>query len=314
MSSEPNPTTHRTTHPTTHLARPPLRSLLFVPGTRTDWLPKAAAAGADAAILDLEDAVAEADKTAATERVAEAVEAAGDGMALFVRVNPLDRWRAAEQLRAVARPGLAGIVLPKVAEPEQVRFADRLLTWCEREHGLPDGAFALVPLLETARGLRSAFEIAAAAPRVGYAGALTAPGGDVERAVGYRWTPEGEETRALRSRVLLDVRAAGVAHPVGGLWTRIADLAGLRAFAEQNRGLGYAGLMAIHPSHVPVINAVFSPSQNELARCARLVAAVAAGQAAGAGAVVFEGEMVDEAMAATARLLLARHDTRAARP
>ncbi|TDC76370.1 HpcH/HpaI aldolase/citrate lyase family protein [Streptomyces hainanensis] len=289
------------------IARPPLRSMLFVPGTRTDWLPRAAASGADAVILDLEDAVAEADRAAATERVAEVVAAAAHDLALFVRINPLDGWSAAAELRAVARPGLAGIVLPKVGDPEQVRFADRLLSWCEREHGLPDGTFALVPLLETARGLRSAFELAAAAPRVGYAGALTAPGGDVERAVGYRWTPEGEETRALRSRVLLDVRAAGVAHPVGGLWTRIADPAGLRAFAEQNRGLGYAGLMAIHPSHVPVINEVFSPSPDELARCARLVAAVAAGQAAGVGAVAFEGEMVDEAMAATARLLLARH-------
>ncbi|WP_243740524.1 aldolase/citrate lyase family protein [Streptomyces sp. 8K308] len=235
-------------------------------------------------------------------------------LALFVRVNPLDDWPAAAQLRAVARPGLAGVVLPKVSDAEQVRLADRLLGWCEREHGLAEGAFALVPLLETARGLRSAFRIAEAAPRVAYAGALTAPGGDVERAVGYRWSPAGTETRELRSRVLLDVRAAGVAHPVGGLWTRIADLVGLRAFAEQNRALGYAGMMAIHPSHVPVLNEVFSPSAEELARCARLVAAVAAGQAAGAGAVAFEGEMVDEAMSATARALLARHGGGTAAP
>ncbi|MDT0318860.1 HpcH/HpaI aldolase/citrate lyase family protein [Streptomyces millisiae] len=290
------------------IARPPLRSMLFVPGNRTEWLPKAAAAGADAVVLDLEDAVAEADRPAATERVAAAVAAAAEpATALFVRIPPLDGWPAAARLRAVARTGLAGVVLPKVSDAEQVRLADRLLGWCEQEHGLAPGTFALVPLLETARGLRSAFEIAGAVPRVGYAGALTAPGGDVARAVGYRWSPEGTETRELRSRVLLDVRAAGVAHPVGGLWTRIADLTGLRAFAEQNRALGYAGMMAIHPSHVPVINEVFSPSAAELARCARLVAAVAAGRAAGSGAVVFEGEMVDEAMAATARALLARY-------
>ncbi|WP_314173881.1 HpcH/HpaI aldolase/citrate lyase family protein [Streptomyces winkii] len=313
------------------IRRAPLRSLLFVPGTRTDRLAKAETSGADAAILDLEDAVAEQDKGAARERVAEAVArrsaadtddggSTGDreptrgsgGMALFVRINPLDSWQAAEELRAVARPGLTGLVLPKVRSEEDVRIADRLLSWCEREHGLPVGTFALVPLLETARALRNAHDVAAAAPRVAYAGALTAPGGDVERAVGYRWSPEGAETHALRSRVLLDVRAAGAEHPVSGLWTHIGDLPGLRRFAEENRSLGYAGMMAIHPSHVPVINEVFSPDADELARAERLITAVRDAQAAGTGAVTFEGRMVDEAMAANAREVLMRHGRRVA--
>jgi citrate lyase subunit beta / citryl-CoA lyase len=286
-------------------ARPLLRSLLFVPGTRTDWLPKAAAAGADAVILDLEDAVAHSSRASARDQVAEAVtQAADDSPALFVRVNPLDSWAAAEELRAVARPGLSGIVLPKVSGPLDVRHADRLLSWCEREHSLPQGQFALVPLLETASALREAYECAAAARRVAHLGAITGAGGDVERAVGYRWSPEGTETHALRSRVLLDVRAAGAPHPVTGLWTRVGDLAGLRAFAEQNRSLGYTGMMAIHPSHVPVLNEVFSPSPEELARAARLVTAVEEAQARGEGAVAFEGEMVDEAMATTARAVL----------
>lgn len=293
--------------------RPPLRSLLFVPGTRTDWLPKARAAGADAAVLDLEDAVAAPDKLAARAQVADAVSRAATptdqagGIALFVRVNPLDGWAGAEELRAVVQPGLAGIVLPKVRSAQDVRLADQLLRWCEQEQGLPPGQVALVPLLETARGLREAYDIARAVPRIAYLGALTAPGGDVQRAVGYRWSPEGDETLALRSRVLLDVRAAGVPCPVSGLWTRITDLAGLRTFAEQNRSLGYEGMMAIHPSHVPVINRVFSPSPGELDHYAELIAAVEAAQGAGQGAVTFRGEMVDEAMASTARLVLGRH-------
>ncbi|GFE27304.1 HpcH/HpaI aldolase/citrate lyase family protein [Streptomyces nigrescens] len=293
------------------VARPPLRSLLFVPGTRTDWLPKAQAAGADAVILDLEDAVPEQDRASARaqvgEAIAQAAAEAADHPALFVRINPLDGWAEAEELRTIVRPGLTGIVLPKVRHAQDVRFADRLLDWCEREQGLHRGQIALVPLLETARGLREAYDCAAAASRVAYLGALTGAGGDVERAVGYRWSPEGTETLALRSRVLLDVRAAGALHPVAGLWTRIADLAGLRSFAEQNRSLGYEGMMAIHPSHISVINEVFSPGPDELARCARLIAAVEEAQANGAGAVSFEGEMVDEAMAATARLMLERH-------
>jgi citrate lyase subunit beta/citryl-CoA lyase len=158
--------------------------------------------------------------------------------------------------------------------------------------------------------LRDAYDIAGASERTAYLGALTAPGGDVERAVGYRWSPDGTETLALRSRVLLDVRAAGSQNPVTGLWTRIADLDGLRAFAEQCRGLGYEGMMAIHPAHVPVINDVFSPAPDELLRLARLVATVEAAQAHGRGAVSFDGEMVDEAMAATARRVLARQQSK----
>lgn len=294
--------------------RPPLRSLLFVPGTRTDWLPKARAAGADAAILDLEDAVPTADKLAARAQVADALERAAampaeqaGRMALFVRVNPLHDWAGAEELRAVVQAGLTGIVLPKVRSVQDVQLADRLLVWCEQEQGLPPGRVALVPLLETARGLREAYDIARAAARIAYMGALSAPGGDVERAVGYRWSPEGTETVALRSRVLLDARAAGAPCPVSGLWTRVGDLPGLRAFAEQNRSLGYEGMMAIHPSHVPLINEVFSPSSAELARCSELIAAVESAQREGTGAVTFQGEMVDEAMARTARIVLERH-------
>ncbi|WP_425826220.1 HpcH/HpaI aldolase/citrate lyase family protein [Streptomyces fractus] len=294
--------------------RPPLRSLLFVPGNKTtDWLPKARAAGADAVVLDLEDAVPEADRAAAVRQVTEALtrraaDASPAGPALFVRVRALDGWAAAEELRTVCGPGLSGVLLPKVSGPDDVRLADRILGWCEREHGLPQGQLALVPLLETAGALRDAYGCAAAATdRVAYLGAVTGAGGDVERAVGYRWSPEGHETHALRARVLLDVRAAGAPHPVAGLWTRTGDLDGLRAFAEQNRALGYTGMLAIHPSHVPVINEVFAPVADELARAARLIAAMEEAQARGVGAVAFEGEMVDEAMAATARALLNRH-------
>ncbi|MGP3961880.1 HpcH/HpaI aldolase/citrate lyase family protein [Nonomuraea sp. 3N208] len=286
--------------------RPQLRSLLFVPGTRTEWLAKAAAAGADAAILDLEDAVPPAEKPAARARVADAVANASGDMAIFVRINPLDSWAAAEDLRGVTHAGLAGVVVPKIGGPADVLMADRLLTWCEREHGLPERHLALVPLLESAAALREAYEIGRAAPRVAYLGAVTGKGGDVERAIGYRWSREGAETLALRSRVLLDVRAAGVPCPVAGLWTGVGDLEGLRAFAEQNRSLGYDGMMAIHPSHVPVINEVYSPGPEELARYERLIAAVEEARARGAGAIAFEGEMVDEAMAGRARAALER--------
>jgi citrate lyase subunit beta / citryl-CoA lyase len=290
--------------------RPPLRSLLFIPGTKTEWLPKAEKAGADAVVFDLEDAVPSHDKASALDRVTAVIRQAArmtPRTAVFVRTNPLDCWASAEEVRAVVGPGLAGIVVPKVDSAHHVQLADQLLTWCERERGLPDGTVALMPVLETARSLRDAYAIASASRRVAYLGAVTGSGGDVARAVGYRWSPEGTETLALRSRVLLDVRAAGSPNPVAGLWTRVSDLEGLRGFAEQNRSLGYEGMVAIHPSHVPVINAVFSPSADELVRYQRLVAALEHAQANEQGAVSFEGEMIDEAMAETARQILRRY-------
>ena len=280
-------------------ARPPLRSLLFVPGIRTEWLPKAA--GADAVILDLEDSVPPGRRAEATERVAAAVRDSDGGPALFVRINSLDSWEAADELRAVIGPRLAGVVLPKVDGVRDVQLADSLIGFGERQQGLPDGSVAVIPLLETANGLRSAYRIASAVPRVEYLGAVTGPGGDVERAIGYRWTPGGAETAELRSRVLVDARAAGVRNPVCGLWTRIDDVAGLREYAQRNRALGYTGMMAIHPSHIPVINEAFAPGPEELARYARLIQAYEEGRAAGQGAVAFEGDMIDEAMAELAR-------------
>lgn len=303
-------------------ARAQLRSLLFVPATHPESLSEAAAAGADAAILDLEDAVADHEKRPALARVAGILDRHADaqggaagreeggevvGTALFVRINPLDTWSAVEELRAIARPGLTGVVLPKVRSEQEVRTADRLLTWSERDRGLPAGSIALVPLLETAQGLRSAQSITAAASRTEYTGAVTVPGGEVERARGRRWGSRNTDAHELRSRVLQEVRAAGAEHPVAGVWTLAEDLQGLRRFAEQNRSIGYAGMLAVSPSHVPVINEVFSPDAAELARAERLIAAVREAQAQGASAAAFEGRMVDEAMAAEARRLVRRH-------
>ncbi|MHC5909107.1 HpcH/HpaI aldolase/citrate lyase family protein, partial [Streptomyces sp. S6] len=155
--------------------RVPLRSLLFVPGNRTAWLPKAEAAGADAVILDLEDAVPPEGKRAALAEVREALTHTS-GPRLLVRVNSLDAasgWSGADELRALARPGLYGVVVPKVTGADDIRLADRLLAWSEREQGLPEGHFALVPLLETARALREAYDIGRAAARVAHLGALT---------------------------------------------------------------------------------------------------------------------------------------------
>lgn len=285
---------------------PPARSLLFIPGNRTAWVPKAVAAGADAVILDLEDAVADADKVAARAEVAQLL-ATGPEIPVVVRVNGLLDRTLLDDLAAMVGPGPTAVMVPKIESVADVHVVDRLLGWLEADAGIAPNTIGLVPVLETAAGIRQAYDLARASARTVYMGGLGVKGGDVERSLGYRWTPAGTETLGLRSQVLVDARAAGVPNPVTGMWTDIKDLDGLRNFAAQCRDLGYEGMLAIHPSHVAIINETFTPSEAELDRDAALVEAMEKAAAQGRGAVVHDGNMIDEAMAATAHRRLARY-------
>ncbi|GAA2094603.1 MULTISPECIES: HpcH/HpaI aldolase/citrate lyase family protein [Brevibacterium] len=284
----------------------PLRSMLFVPGGRLSLIDKARRSGADAVIIDLEDAVPASSKASAREEVAEFLRSVGDDdYPFFVRVNDLSSAEAGRDIAAIVGPGLTGVVVPKVSTGEDIRFVERLLRWTEADAGATKRTL-ITPVLETAQAIRNAYELCAASERVAYVGGLGVKGGDVERELGYRWTPAGAETFTLRSNVLVDVRAAGVRSPVCGLWTDIDDLEGLERFAEENRQLGYEGMIAIHPSHIATINRVFTPTAEELDHDRRLIAAMDQAAGGGTGAVVFEGRMIDEAMAETSRLRLRR--------
>ncbi|MBW8825101.1 MAG: CoA ester lyase, partial [Acidobacteria bacterium] len=225
----------------------PVRSRLYVPGNRAAWMDKALGYGADALILDLEDSVPPGEKAAARSSVVAVLAHHGADHTLFVRVGEPGSPDLAADLDAVVGPGLYGVVVPKVASAGDIGAVDRALGELERKRGLPAGSVWITPILETARGLRDANVIAESSRRLAYLGALSTRGGDVERALGYRWTPEGTETLMVRSQVLLAARAAGVPNPMTGLWTDIADLDGLAAFAMHSRGLGYEGMDIIHP-------------------------------------------------------------------
>jgi len=279
--------------------RPWLRSMLYVPANRPDWFPKAVASGADALVLDLEDAVPARDRPAAREAVA-AFLSSVPSCRVFVRINPVVSPEAEADLEAVCSPYLAGVLLPKCSGPQEVRWADERLRRAEEAHGLAPQTFAVTPLFETATAMREAYAIASTSTRVAYTGGLTARGGDVQRALGSRWTREGAETLYVRSKILLDSRAAGVPHPVSGVWTSVADLAGLRAFAEQSRDLGYEGLAVIHPTHVEVVHDVFAPEDSELGHAEGVLRAMVEALGLDRATARVDGEMVDTAMAATA--------------
>lgn len=273
----------------------PYRSILFVPGHKPAWADKALRAGADAIILDLEDSVPDGLKDEARAVVAESIgrlRAADPDVGLGVRVNGLATRQTGTDLEAVVAPGLDVVFAPKIEQATDVLRYDALLDHFETRGGV-EGLRYIVPV-ETVRAIHNVREIALASPRVGAMIGPTAEHADIAREVGFEWTPEGHETLYLRSRVLLACREAGV-HPLTGLWERIDDLDGLRAFALAGRRLGFRGMIAIHPAHVATLNEVFSPGEEEIAFYQGMVDAYEAAARTGDGALRYRGLHIDRA-------------------
>ena len=292
----------------------PLRSLLFVPGNKPTWMEKAFSYGADALILDLEDSVPGPDKRSARTYVREAIERRHDrGPLLTVRLNALDTGLAGDDLEAIFCSGLAAIVAPKIETPQDVAVLDTLLTQGERRAGMPEGQVEIFPTLETARGIYHAYHIARSSARVPTLCGTAGQGGDTARSLGYVWSKAGAETLYIRSKVLLEARAAGVAYPLMASWFNVADLEGLRADACLNRQLGYSGQVVIHPTHVPVVNEVFTPTSEDIAYYQGLLLAMEDAARQGTAAVTYQGAMVDIAMVKTAQHMLALARTMTAR-
>lgn len=286
----------------------PWRSMLFVPGHRTTWVEKAIASGADAITLDLEDSVPQELKAEARAQVRASIDwirREGINIGVLVRVNGLSTGQAGFDMEAVVGDGVDAIFAPKVETALDVHRFETLLDYFEARNGGSD--IKLVIPMETAKAVVNVEEIASASPRVGAILGSTAEHADVAREIGFEWTDEGQETLAIRTRVQLAARAAGV-HPMTGLWERIKDIDGLREFCMRGRRIGFRGQIAIHPSHVPVINEVFGPDPERRRFFEGMIAAYETAAAQGAGAVVYEGGHIDKAHVDKARQWLADAD------
>tara|TARA_B100001179_G_scaffold220142_1_gene194387 strand:- start:502 stop:1371 length:870 start_codon:yes stop_codon:yes gene_type:complete len=279
---------------------------MYVPGNKEDWMRKAPQYGSDALIFDLEDSVPVPDKEEARVLVRKMLEElGGEKPTLTVRVNRLETGLTGDDLEAITCPQLYGVLLPKVESSADVVEVDNLLSYFERKAGMEVGSVFVDPGLETAQSIRQSYEIATASPRIAHMGGSGGKGGDTSRSIGFQWTPEGLETLYLKSKVLIDVRSAGVPYPMSGGWFDIHDLEGLRSLAVQLRQLGYTGMHLIHPSHVPVVNEVFSPTSEDVRHWQGLVKAMEEMRATGGAAITFGGDMVDIAHEETARTMLA---------
>jgi citrate lyase subunit beta/citryl-CoA lyase len=282
----------------------PIRSLLFMPGHRPELVDKGVASGADAIVLDLEDAVPGADKIRARQTVAASVErvrADGSKVGLFVRPNGLATGMTGGDLMGVVRPGLDGVFTSKIETVRDIHHYEALIDHAEHESAAT--GLVMIHPTETAKAMQNVDDLVAASLRtVAFVGA-TARHADVSRALGFEWSPDGFESLYYRSRVLVACRANGV-HPLTGLWEDVRDLDGLRAFAEQGRGLGFRGMIVIHPSHVPVVNEVFTPTAEQIEFYRGMIEAFEAAEAEGRAALMYEGRHIDIAHVETARAWL----------
>jgi citrate lyase subunit beta/citryl-CoA lyase len=283
--------------------------MLFVPGHKSSWAEKAIASGADAVILDLEDSVPVADKADARKIVRETIgrlREQGVRADVWVRPNSYDTGLFGADLEEVTVPGLAGLFLPKVFSAEEIVRIDAVVSHVEAREQLEAGSIGLIVSFETAVSMAHCEEIAAASPRISSLLGGTGPNADVGRELGFEFTPEGLESLYLRSRILLAARAAGLHHPVTGVWQDIKDIDGFRRFATDARRLGYRGMVCIHPSHVALSNEVFTPSAETVDHARRMIAAFREAEAQGSAAVDFEGQHIDIAHVKTAEGIIAQ--------
>ncbi|MBU6257094.1 MAG: CoA ester lyase [Burkholderiales bacterium] len=263
------------------------RTYLFVPGDRPDRFDKALAAGADAVVLDLEDAVAPAAKARARDAVAERLHSASDAdhQRLVVRINDEATPEFEADLAMLARTHAAQVMLPKA---ERVATVARVRAACP--------GIAVIALIETARGVLNAEALAAAD------GVQRLAFGTIDYALdlGLSGDPAGFDPAA--NRLALASRAAGLAAPVAGVTPEVADPAPLRADLQRARAHGYTAKLCIHPKQVALVHEALQPSAAEIDWARRVIAAAEGA----AGAVQVDGRMVDKPVLQRAQALLAR--------
>lgn len=296
-----------------------MRTALFVPGDRPDRIAKALATEADGVIVDLEDAVAASQKSAARISATAAILDADPGRGgICVRVNSLaSGWLEDDLASLVPVWGrLELIVVPMVPDATTVVAVAALLDDVDRSSdggrsrgSTPGRPPLLLPLVETAAGIVNAVAIAGASPRVW---TLAFGPGDLSNELGVTLTAEGRELLHARSQVVLAAAAAGRARPLDGPWLDLSDTEGLERSSAAARALGFGGRMAIHPAQLDPIRRAFAPDAAELAWARAVVEAFDRAEASGVSSIrLDDGTFVDYPVAGRARSLLAEADASA---
>ena len=284
------------------------RSFLFAPGNVARRVEKALGLDADVVIVDLEDSVATSEKAATRKLVAAALERPRRPRG-YVRVNAPSTPFCFGDLHEVLHPGVEGVVLPKVESAADLHAIDWMIWNLERERGIAEGSIDLMPQIETAAGLHRIDRVLQArslrpykspwrVKRVAFGAA------DYGHELGLTVGLDEVELAEARARVVLASRAAGLEGPIDSPWFHFKEPDGFARALERSRRGGFQGRLCVHPDQIAPVNAAYMPSEAELARARRIVAAFKDAEARGEAAVQVDGEMVDYPVAYRAQALL----------
>lgn len=287
----------------------PVRSMLFTPGDRIDMVEKAVRSGTDAVIVDLEDAVSLDRKPRARDNLADLPESP---VPYFVRTNGPETEQFWDDVLAAGASDTVGVIIPKAENAIVIGQVDGALTVLEKAHGREPGSIGVIPLIESAVGVRETFDMCVVSERVESVMFGGGEQGDLVADLGVEWTPEGTGLMQARSQVLLSARAAGIPYPMEAVFMDFRNPDGLRIESEIARTLGYVGKVAIHPAQVPVINDVFTPPPDVVDYQRKVLAAFEEAEGQGKASIAVDGKMVDYAVARVARTIIARAEAAAA--
>ena len=287
---------------------PLTRSMLFAPGNVPRRVEKALTLDADAVILDLEDSVAVSDKEATRKPVAEALKASRRGRG-YVRVNaPSTQWCYGD-LVATLHERVDGVLLPKVESAADLHAIDWLMAALERERGIPEGSIDLIPQIETAAGVQRVDRVLQARNLRPYKAAwrvkrVAFGAADYGHELNLIVSLDEEELADARARVVLSSRAAGLEGPLDSPWFHFKEAEAFKRALERSRRSGFQGRLCVHPDQIAPVNAAYLPSDEEVARAERIVAAFAEAEAKGAAAIQVDGQMIDYPVVHRARTMI----------
>jgi citrate lyase subunit beta/citryl-CoA lyase len=279
-----------------------LRSLLFIPGNKSNMLEKAFSCTADAVVPDMEDSVPDAEKAAAREMIAKFLpRLRNDGRFICPRINALDTGLTQAELDAIVGPNIDAVSIGKIRTPTDVSEVSQMIGALEHERGIETGSIRLIPWIETAPAIVHCHEICRASRRIiGVAFGAE----DFTNDMGIEHVEDESNLAFARSSICIAARAAGVA-AFDTPYFKFRDLEGLRAHSAKSRSLGFKGRFAIHPAQTDTINACFAPTQEEIEQARRIVAAYEEAERSGRASTSLDGVVIDVPVVKRARALLA---------
>ena len=279
-----------------------IRSLIFVPGNRSNMLDRARSFNADIIMYDLEDSVPPNEKINARNMAKQWVpELHNAGRRVMVRCNALDTGLTHEEIRAVVSPNLYGISVGKTESEWDIKEIDEIITAAERTSGLDIGTIKLIPWIESAKAVRNVDGMSTASSRTV---AIAFGGEDYTNDMGVQRTDHGEEVYVPRANVAIAARAANIIG-LDGPYVAFQNPEGLRDDAKLARQLGYKGKFAIHPSQIEIINETFSPNPEDVEYAKRVIREWEKAESEGRGSLNLDGKMVDVPVVKRAENLLA---------